>query len=114
MKESRQNTKQKTSGSSSGKRVPSAGGSSGLAPGPQATSSQSGNTRAFPKINCFPLPSKKRCQASLQLWEVIRPLWTGKSVDEMSLYLFKDIWSLEPSKVETPFGLFLLNILVDL
>uniref|UniRef100_A0A2K5VUB2 Homeobox A3 n=1 Tax=Macaca fascicularis TaxID=9541 RepID=A0A2K5VUB2_MACFA len=37
MKESRQNTKQKTSSSSSGKGVPSGRGSPGLAPGPGAT-----------------------------------------------------------------------------
>lgn len=60
MKESRQNTKQKTSGSSSGKGVPSGGGSSGLLPGPpshlQPQPALPGSAGTFPRIHCSSSP----------------------------------------------------------
>lgn len=61
MKESRQNTKQKTSGSSSGKWMPFGGGASGRAPSSKpllAITSQPRNRGTSPEI-CHPLPAPR-------------------------------------------------------
>lgn len=71
MKESRQNTKQKTSGSSSGKEVPSGGGSSGLAPSPpiplQAQAARPGAREYFQGFTAPSLSTLHRFPESLQL-----------------------------------------------
>lgn len=75
MKESRQNTKQKTSGSSSGKGVPSGGGSSGLVPGfpshlwPQPA--QSGSTGTLPRVHCSSSTQPSKGSRVLATREVI-------------------------------------------